>query len=241
MKRIVACLLTIALVAVFAIPGAAAPELDTRNSTGMSVLGFSSIDIVTGVTVTSDIIDDVTLTVINEWATWCSPCVNEMPHFQTVHEYYSETPEDDVQIVGSAYNTQLSTAASFLQSNGYTWINVMEDSVLAEVFNTEDYIPQTIIVDRHGVVRDHVVASFSSADALMQYIQGWYEILRAEEGLPGDVDGDGAITANDALAIMRMAMGLMECTDTYVADMNGDGTVDSSDALEAMRMAMGLI
>ena len=241
MKRIAAFLLTLALAAVFAIPGAAAPDLETRDSTGWSVLGFSSVNILTGETVTSDVINNTTLTLINEWAHWCGPCMNEMPHFQSAHEYYSSTPEDDVQIIGCAYDTPLATAQNLLNSNGYTWLNVMEDTVLGNVFSTEGYIPQTIIVDRHGVVRDHIVRSFSSVTALRQYIDGWYEILRAEEGLPGDVDGDGSITANDALAIMRMAMGLMPCTDLYLADMNGDGTVDSSDALEAMRMAMGLI
>jgi len=28
--------------------------------------------------------------VINFWATWCSPCVKEMPYFQKAHEKYSD-------------------------------------------------------------------------------------------------------------------------------------------------------
>lgn len=219
---------------------------DMRNAVGMSVIGFSALD-TNGNTVTSDIIADTTMTVINEWATWCGPCVNEMPHFQTMHEYYSSTPEGDVQILGCIYVSGDCTPASakqFLEQHGYTWTNVVEDSVLGAVFNNSSSIPNTIIVDRNGIVRDMHTGSFSSAAQLQSYIESWYETLHAEESeepiMPGDIDGDGMLSVSDALSIMRMAIGVMDIPDMEVADFDGSGNVDITDAVLVLRNAMGI-
>ena len=217
----------------------------TKDAIGMSIIGFSATELHGG-TVTGDIIPQVTMTVVNEWATWCGPCVSEMPHFQTMHEYYSSTPEADVQILGSVYVSGSCTpqsALQFVDNNGYTWPNVVEDNVLAAVFNNSNAIPNTIIVDRHGIVRDMHTGSFSSASQLQNYIQNWLETLEAEEPdfTPGDVDCDGSLTVTDALMILRRAMGILQLPTDEAADYNGDGTVDVSDALTVLRVSMGLL
>ena len=243
MKRVLSCVLAAVMLTIMAVPALAADETNVRNAVGMSVMGFSSVNVVTGETVTSDIIDDCVVTVINEWAEWCGPCVAEMPYFQTVHEYYSSTSEADVQILGCFYGNSTATAANFLTPKGYTWTNVIEDTVLGNVFGTCQYIPQTIIVDRHGVVRDHYEGGFSSAAQLRQYIDGWYETLLAEEGpivpsIMGDVDYDGELTSADALMILRMALGMLEIDPT--GDYDGSGAVDSTDALMLLRAVIGI-
>ena len=60
--------------------------------------------------------------------------------------------------------------------------------------------------------------------------------------MPGDVDLDGDVDANDALLAMRYAMGLVTLTPEQIAsgDFDGDGALTSAEALRIMRMAMGL-
>lgn len=55
--------------------------------------------------------------------------------------------------------------------------------------------------------------------------------------LLGDVDGDGILSAYDALLVLRMAVDGPSFTDAQraAADVNGDGSVDASDALQIMR------
>ncbi len=250
MKKMLSILLAAAMIVCIAMPAYAKDENGAKLGVGMSVIGFSAVDVLSGNTYTSDVVSTCVVTVINEWATWCGPCQQEMPYIQQAHEYYSSTPEADVQIFGSIYVSGDCTpvsAKNFLENNGYTWPNLVEDSVLAQVFNTSQYIPQTIIVDRHGVVRDHIEGGVSSYNEIREWIDGWYDTLLEEEGpidppatIPGDVDYDGEITSNDALLILRMALNLMECPDLFAADVDGNGEVQGVDALIVLRRAMGL-
>lgn len=60
-------------------------------------------------------------------------------------------------------------------------------------------------------------------------------------GLPGDLDGDGAVTVADAVLAFRVALGLEAATPRYRAlgDLTGDGRVTIADALEIVNRAVG--
>ncbi|MBR5948051.1 MAG: choice-of-anchor J domain-containing protein [Clostridia bacterium] len=64
-----------------------------------------------------------------------------------------------------------------------------------------------------------------------------------EPELIGDVDGDGEVTAADALLAMRHAMGLEELSEEQLAraDADGDGEVTMFDCLLIQRRAMEII
>ena len=57
----------------------------------------------------------------------------------------------------------------------------------------------------------------------------------------GDIDGDGEVTALDALILMRYLVGEIDesSIDIETADVNGDGAIDLMDALIVLRMAIG--
>lgn len=65
--------------------------------------------------------------------------------------------------------------------------------------------------------------------------------IEAYAWFAGDVNGDELITSDDALTILRQALGLreLECS-SVLADVTGDGLVDSSDALIVLRFALGI-
>ncbi len=62
------------------------------------------------------------------------------------------------------------------------------------------------------------------------------------EIIPGDADGDGELTTNDSLDIMRIVLGVAEPTDGISSScyMNGDGVIDMADALLILRIAVGI-
>ena len=255
MKRTLSLMLAAVLALCIVSPALAktVPETPTRgDAIGMNISDFVTVDLDNN-PVDGSIFHENTLTVVNMWATWCGPCLNEMPHFQQLHQVYSATPEDDVMMLGVLLINGSSTVSSgkqVLQQNGYTFYNIVHCSTFIDVLYTTDdnntgsvSIPQTIIVDRNGVVRDHRVGSFSSYAQLNNLVSGWLEILLEEEAnaiTPGDVDNDGNVSISDAVTVMRMAMGLTEVGNTDAADVNENGTVDVADAVAVLRMAMGL-
>ena len=65
-------------------------------------------------------------------------------------------------------------------------------------------------------------------------------IAKFSEAIPGDVDGNGSVNANDALAVLRAALGIGADVGS-AGDVNGDGVVNANDALMILRAALGLI
>lgn len=68
--------------------------------------------------------------------------------------------------------------------------------------------------------------------------------LTAAADVPkGDADGDGTISASDALLVLRAAMNIIETTPELLAlcDLDFDGVLTAAEALIILRRAMGII
>lgn len=61
--------------------------------------------------------------------------------------------------------------------------------------------------------------------------------------LPGDVDQNGSVTANDALILLRAALGIitLEGEAAELGDVDGDGAITANDALIVLRRSLGII
>ncbi len=184
MKKFISLMLA-ALLAVSAFSFAAAkPEDATRAGFGMSIANFSTTDL-EGNPVDGSILDNADITFFNYWATWCGPCVNEMPHINQLYQYSLDNPDYGVQVVAAISESNGCTpqsALAFLNQRDYKWLNMRLDGVLRSVFSTSGYIPQTLIVDRNGVVLDHIVGSFPSYNMLKDYVDMWLDVVRNHQG-----------------------------------------------------------
>lgn len=85
-----------------------------------------------------------------------------------------------------------------------------------------------------------VVTTVSGADdgrPAILTIDGKLVIIASKDQVPGDFDGDGRLTANDALNALRMSVGLIP--ENLVCDMDSDRQVTSTDARLILKMAVG--
>ena len=81
--------------------------------------------------------------VINYWATWCPPCIAEMPNFQEVYNAYGE----EVRFIFATSDEQ-SKVEAFMTKNGYD-LPIYYYQYLPEAF-MHSSIPTTFIVNRKG-------------------------------------------------------------------------------------------
>jgi len=91
--------------------------------------------------------------VLNFWATWCPPCVAEMPSFQKLYDAYGE--KVDFYFVGSEPMEQI---GRFLKKKNYTLPVYLERSQTPEPVQTTA-IPATFIISKKGVITMHVTGA----------------------------------------------------------------------------------
>ena len=127
-----------------------------------------------GNAVTSDIFSQSKLTMINVWATYCNPCLREMPD---LGELAGEYDTADFQLIGIVSDVQengsedkLEKAVSLVEKTGadYPHLLLNESLYSALVVNVSG-VTTTLFVDENGVVLGAVVGSYE------KYV--WKEII----------------------------------------------------------------
>ena len=88
--------------------------------------------------------------IINFWGTTCAPCVAELPYYEQLKVAYP-----DVEILAIHNRAGAKKAEAFLADKGWDHIDFALDSRekgLLPLLNAADAMPQTIILNRQGVV-----------------------------------------------------------------------------------------
>lgn len=93
--------------------------------------------------------------VVNFWATWCPPCIAEMPSFQSLYDHYKK---DDEVIFLFVTTDVRSKVEAFMKKKGYDLpVYYPLSQVPKELSNNS--IPATFIIDKQGsIVVDKVGA-----------------------------------------------------------------------------------
>ncbi len=144
----------------------------------------------------------------------------------------SRTETDIVETTGCLYRVQV--GAFKVKENAQNYIKILATAGFEDAF----------IVETDDLCRVQVGA-FRIKDYAVQYITDLKKanfdafLVAVEEAVPGDVDGDGKITAADARDILRSSVGLEEVS-ANAGDIDGDGKVTAADAREALRISVGL-
>jgi cytochrome c biogenesis protein CcmG/thiol:disulfide interchange protein DsbE len=96
---------------------------------------------------------------INFWATWCGPCVHEMPFIQQVYE---EWQGEELVLLAINIGESSSQAAEFMRSYGFSFPVLLDtNKEVARVYNIQ-YIPTTFLIDKEGIIQGIKVGAFQS-------------------------------------------------------------------------------
>lgn len=95
------------------------------------------------------------VTVINAWASWCPPCIEELPLLTGA---YDATRDDDVAFVGLNTLDDPIAAAGLLATTPYRSIDDRDGTLLASIPGIPPSgLPSTVILDRDGRIAATII------------------------------------------------------------------------------------
>ena len=171
-----------------AAPGPEAVDaLEAAVEDGLS-MGLFTTQTLGGEEVTQEIFQNAELSLVNVWATWCGPCLQELPGLEAISRSENGTDFQVIGIVHDLYDPEtgetdrdaFETADYIKGEMALTFTNLIPDAALYDgILSTLYAFPTTFFVDSAGnVIGDPVVGSQSE--------QQWKQTIadmKAEAGL----------------------------------------------------------
>jgi peroxiredoxin len=103
--------------------------------------------------------------VLNFWATWCAPCVEEIP---SLEKFAERMQPQGVVVLGVSVDEDRKALQEFIGKYGITYaIGLDPDRSLSGRFGTFKF-PETYILDRHGRVAEKLVGAIDWDDPRIQ-------------------------------------------------------------------------
>lgn len=98
---------------------------------------------------------------MNVWATWCPPCIAEMPD---IHELYQEVNSDKIKFVMISLDDDPQKAAKFIKRKGYTFPVYTVLGNLPQAYASQS-IPTTFVISPEGkiVVKHKGMAAYNTS------------------------------------------------------------------------------
>lgn len=145
---------------------------------------FSATDL-DGNAVDQTIFADYDLTMINIWATFCQPCIGEMPELGRLHADYAEKGVQVIGLVsdvmtadGTISESQVDLAREIVQTTGAAYIHLLPSEDLNSIVLWQIYaVPTTIFVNRQGELVGYAYMGAADYETWAQRIEDTLALL----------------------------------------------------------------
>ncbi len=142
-------------------------SLEEENAEDVNLDGstrgkFTTTDL-QGNEVTQEIFTESELTVLNVWATYCNPCIREMPYLSELSKEYDSSVVQFVGVPMDVYNEEyLSYAYQLIEDTGADYTHLLLSQELYD-WGLSDIqaVPTTFFVNKEGEIVKTIVGSFS--------------------------------------------------------------------------------
>ena len=148
------------------LPAEAAPETDTadvspdQEETAPIFIAFEGTDL-DGNTVSQEIFTQSKLTMVNVWATYCNPCLSEMPGLGELAAEYDPAEFQIIGIVSDVWEGEDQTLVeSLIQETRADYLHLLaNDSIGQAILSSVSGVPTTFFFDGEGAYLGGVVGS----------------------------------------------------------------------------------
>jgi peroxiredoxin len=104
---------------------------------------------------------------LNFWATWCGPCVRELPLFNKLK---NDFPEDQLEIISISEDRAKADCEKGIKEYGLNWTNIYQDKELISKYKVFNGIPSTFLIDKEEKLVFMHVGSLSNTDELRKLL-----------------------------------------------------------------------
>jgi len=92
---------------------------------------------------------------INFWATWCPPCLAEMPELARLQKKHKD---HSLQLIGIAYpSNRPRQVRRFVRRLRLNYPVLLGTWKIMRLFDVAEILPVTIVIDRGGQIRDRII------------------------------------------------------------------------------------
>ena len=106
--------------------------------------------------------------IVDFWATWCPPCVKEIPEFIELYKTYNS--QGFVMVGISVDRGGPGVVKQFVEKNSVNYPVVMADMDVVNAYEVFAGIPTTFIIDRQGNIVEKVIG-YQSKDFFEEHIK----------------------------------------------------------------------
>jgi cytochrome c biogenesis protein CcmG/thiol:disulfide interchange protein DsbE len=109
------------------------------------------------------------LLVLNFWATWCPPCIEEMPSLDQMHK---ELKDSGVVVLGVSVDEDEGAYKNFVQRAGVSFLTARDPTAeISSLYGTYRY-PETYVINQQGkVVQKIIGATVWTDERMMNYLR----------------------------------------------------------------------
>ena len=114
-----------------------------------------------GASLSSDLFADSRITMVNVWATYCNPCLSEMPGLGELAAEYDPAEFQIIGIVSDVWEGEDQTLVeSLIQKTGADYLHLLaNDSIGQAILSSVSGVPTTFFFDGEGAYLGGVVGS----------------------------------------------------------------------------------
>lgn len=89
------------------------------------------------------------LVLLNFWASWCGPCLEEMPRLSALQRNFGAR---GLQVIGVSMDDEAAPAKGLLAKRPVDYPIALGDEKLGERYGGILGLPQSFLIDRHGLI-----------------------------------------------------------------------------------------
>ncbi len=105
------------------------------------------------------------IVLIDFWATWCGPCMRELPHLKKIAQEFANEP---LVIVSVSWDSDEAKWKDFVAKNGMNWVQYRDaDHSLSREFGIVS-IPHYFTIDTDGVLTAEMLGSGSNVEGKLK-------------------------------------------------------------------------